>query len=64
MIHNPNTGTDFDDRSDVGLRISLDWDISDTTDLNSHILDKKVMIIDHKKRYLFVLRSILWLLAL
>tara|TARA_B100000242_G_scaffold77095_2_gene50500 strand:- start:806 stop:3583 length:2778 start_codon:yes stop_codon:yes gene_type:complete len=32
MIHNPNTGTDFDDRSDVGLRISLDWDISDTTD--------------------------------
>ena len=33
MIHNPNTGADFDDRSDVGLRISLDWDISDTTDL-------------------------------
>ena len=33
MVDNPNTGTKFDDRNDVGLRISLDWDISDTTDL-------------------------------
>ena len=32
MVHNPVTGNDFDDRNDMGLRFSLDWDISDTTD--------------------------------
>ena len=33
MVHNPVTGNDFDDRNDMGLRFSLDYDISDTTDL-------------------------------
>ncbi len=32
MVHNPVTGNDFDDRNDMGLRFSLDYDISDTTD--------------------------------
>ncbi len=32
MVYNPVTGNDFDDRNDMGLRFSLDWDISDTTD--------------------------------
>ena len=33
MVHNPVTGNDFDDRNDMGLRFSLDYDINDTTDL-------------------------------
>ena len=32
MVYNPVTGNDFDDRNDMGLRFSLDWEISDTTD--------------------------------
>ena len=32
MVNNPVTGNDFDDRNDMGLRFSLDYDISDTTD--------------------------------
>ena len=33
MVHNANTGNDYDDRNDVGLRFSLDWNLSDATDL-------------------------------
>ena len=33
MVNNPVTGNDFDDRDDIGVRLSLDFDISEKTDL-------------------------------
>jgi len=33
MVTNGATGNKMDDRNDLGLRLSLDWDISDTTQL-------------------------------
>ena len=33
MVHNAHTGNDYDDRNDVGLRLSLDWNLSDATDV-------------------------------
>tara|TARA_B100000780_G_scaffold177005_1_gene124093 strand:+ start:1152 stop:3872 length:2721 start_codon:yes stop_codon:yes gene_type:complete len=33
MVINGNTGNTMDDRNDLGLRLSLDWDISDQTQL-------------------------------
>ena len=33
MVHNPVTGNDFDDRNDISLRYSMDFNINDTTDL-------------------------------
>jgi len=33
MVNNPVTGNDFDDRNDMSIRLSMDYDISDTTDL-------------------------------
>ena len=33
MVNNPVTGNDFDDRNDIGVRLSLDFDISEKTDL-------------------------------
>ena len=33
MVHNPVTGNDFDDRNDIGARLSVDFDINEKTDL-------------------------------
>lgn len=33
MVRNTHTGNMMDDRNDMGLRFSLDWDLSDTTQL-------------------------------
>ena len=33
MVENPYTGNSMDDRNDQGVRLSLDWDINDTTEL-------------------------------
>ena len=33
MVNNPVTGNDYDDRNDIGVRLSLDFDISEKTDL-------------------------------
>jgi outer membrane receptor protein involved in Fe transport len=33
MVHNANTGNDYDDRNDTGIRLSVDWNLSDVTDL-------------------------------
>ena len=33
MVHNPVTGNDYDDRNDIGARLSVDFDLSEKTDL-------------------------------
>ena len=33
MVKNPHTGNTMDDRNDQGIRLSIDWDINDVTEL-------------------------------
>ena len=41
MVNNTVTGNDFDDRDDMAVRLSVDWDISDLTQVQFTYSDQK-----------------------